>query len=244
LHGPPRPVRPTCHHGGPGPRSHAPGPGGWRSPDRWMVVPARWMWVVIKTMFSRGCWFAAEAVESGRSCTGGQTRRSPMPIGRHSKARTADQQGLTRRRFLRAAGVGTAGAMAAAGAVMGQAGAEVAGAAVPAAAQRIPARRKVVRASGQQTAAAPAAALAVSGPLSFHTIAPQRYLDTRFDGGGPFPRRAASASSSSSTSGIPTTSPPASRTRYLPRRRRSPATSPSPAGPRAGTSAPSRVTAT
>jgi hypothetical protein len=110
-----------------------------------------------------------------------------MPIGRHSKARTADQQGLTRRRFLRAAGVGTAGAMAAAGAVMGQAGAEVAGAVVPAAAQRIPARRKVVRASGQQTAAAPAAALAVSGPLSFHTIAPQRYLDTRFDGGGPFP---------------------------------------------------------
>jgi hypothetical protein len=110
-----------------------------------------------------------------------------MPIGRHSKARTADQQGLTRRRFLRAAGVGTAGAMAAAGAVMGQAGAEVAGAAVPAAAQRIPARRKVVRASGQQTAAAPAAALAVSGPLSFHTITPVRYLDTRFDGGGPFP---------------------------------------------------------
>jgi hypothetical protein len=110
-----------------------------------------------------------------------------MPIGRHSKARTADQQGLTRRRFLRAAGVGTAGAMAAAGAVMGQAGAEVAGAAVPAAAQRIPARRKVVRASGQQTAAAPAAALAVSGPLSFRTITPVRYLDTRFDGGGPFP---------------------------------------------------------
>jgi hypothetical protein len=64
---------------------------------------------------------------------------------------------------------------------MGQAGAEVAGAAVPAAAQRIPARRKVVRASGQQAAAA---ALAVSGPLSFHTITPQRYLDTRFDGGG------------------------------------------------------------
>ena len=110
-----------------------------------------------------------------------------MPIGRHSKARTADQQGLTRRRFLRAAGVGTAGAMAAAGAVMGQAGAEVAGAAVPAAAQRIPARRKVVRASGQQTPTAPAAALAVSGPLSFHTITPVRYLDTRFDGGGPFP---------------------------------------------------------
>ena len=54
-------------------------------------------------------------------------------------------------------------------------------------AQRIPARRKVVRASGQQTAAAPAAALAVSGPLSFHTITPQRYLDPRFGGGGPFP---------------------------------------------------------
>ena len=32
-----------------------------------------------------------------------------------------------------------------------------------------------------------AAALAVSGPLAFHTISPQRYLDTRFDGGGPFP---------------------------------------------------------
>jgi hypothetical protein len=58
---------------------------------------------------------------------------------------------------------------------------------VPTAAQRIPARRNVVRASGQQTAAAPSAALAVSGPLSFHTIAPQRYLDTRSDGGGPFP---------------------------------------------------------
>jgi len=38
---------------------------------------------------------------------------------------------------------------------------------------------------GQKAAAA--AALAVSGPLSFHTITPQRYLDTRFDGGGPFP---------------------------------------------------------
>ena len=107
-----------------------------------------------------------------------------MPIGRHSKGRAADVQGLTRRRFLRAAGVGTAGAMAAAGAVMGQAGAEVAGAVVPAAAQRIPARRKVVRASEQGAAAA---ALAVSGPLSFRTISPQRYLDTRSDGGGAFP---------------------------------------------------------
>ena len=109
-----------------------------------------------------------------------------MPTGRHSKGRAADDQGLSRRRFLRAAGVGTAGAMVAAGAVVGQAGAEVAGAAVPAAAApEIPARRKVVRAGGQQAAAV--APLAVSGPLSFHTISPLRYLDTRSDGGGPFP---------------------------------------------------------
>ncbi len=109
-----------------------------------------------------------------------------MPTGRHSNGRAADDQGLSRRRFLRAAGVGTAGAMVAAGAVVGQAGAEVEGAAVPgAAAPKIPARRKVVRADGGQAAAV--APLAVSGPLSFHTISPQRYLDTRFDGGGPFP---------------------------------------------------------
>jgi hypothetical protein len=108
-----------------------------------------------------------------------------MPTGRHSKGRAAKDPGVSRRRFLRAAGVGTAGAMVAAGAVAGQAGAEVAGAAVPgAAAPNIPARRKVVRAGGQQ---AGVAVLAVSGPLSFHTISPQRYLDTRFDGGGPFP---------------------------------------------------------
>jgi hypothetical protein len=76
--------------------------------------------------------------------------------------------------------------MVAAGAVAGQAGAEVAGAAVPgAAAQQIPARRKVARLELQR--AGTAAALAVSGPLAFHTISPQRYLDTRFDGGGPFP---------------------------------------------------------
>ena len=111
-----------------------------------------------------------------------------MPTGRHSKGRAADDQGLTRRRFLRAAGVGTAGAMVAAGAVAGQAGAE--GAAVPGGATpKIPARRDAVRASGQRAAAA--AALAVSGPLSFHTISPQRYLDTRFDGGGPFPPQGA-----------------------------------------------------
>ena len=109
-----------------------------------------------------------------------------MPTGRHSKGRAAEDSGLTRRRFLRAAGVGTAGAMVAAGAVAGQAGAEVAGAAVPgAAAPEIPARRKVVRVGAQRAGAA--AALAVSGPLAFHTITPQRYLDTRFDGGGPFP---------------------------------------------------------
>ena len=113
-----------------------------------------------------------------------------MPTGQHRKGRAADDQGLTRRRFLRAAGVGTAGAMVAAGAVVGQAGAEVAGAAVPgAAAPSIPARRDVVRVGGQKAAAA--AALAVSGPLSFHTISPQRYLDTRFDGGGPFPPQGA-----------------------------------------------------
>jgi hypothetical protein len=108
-----------------------------------------------------------------------------MPTGRHSKGRAADDQGLSRRRFLRTAGVGTAGAMVAAGAAVGQAGAEVAGAAVPGGdGPQIPARRKVVRATGGQRAAA---VLAVSGPLSFHTISPQRYLDTRFDGGGPFP---------------------------------------------------------
>jgi hypothetical protein len=110
-----------------------------------------------------------------------------MPTGRHGKRRAATDQGLTRRRFLRAAGVGTAGAMVAAGAVAGQAGAE--GAAVPGAALKIPARRDAVRASGQGATAA--AALAVSGPLSFHTISPQRYLDTRDDDGGPFPPQGA-----------------------------------------------------
>ena len=37
-----------------------------------------------------------------------------MPTGRHSKGRAAKDPGLSRRRFLRAAGVGTAGAMVAA----------------------------------------------------------------------------------------------------------------------------------
>ena len=40
------------------------------------------------------------------------------------------------------------------------------------AAPKIPARRNVVRAGGQ--AAAAVQALAVSGPLSLHTISPQR----------------------------------------------------------------------
>jgi hypothetical protein len=116
-----------------------------------------------------------------------------MPTGRHSKGRAADDLGLNRRRFLRAAGVGTAGAMVAAGAVVGQAGAEVAGAAVAGAAvpggsgPEIPARRQVVRTGGQRAAAVQT----VSGPLSFHTISPQRYLDTRFDGDGPFPPQGA-----------------------------------------------------
>jgi hypothetical protein len=114
-----------------------------------------------------------------------------MPTGRDDKGRAADDQGLTRRRFLRAAGVGTAGAMVAAGAVVGQAGAQDEGAAVPGgAAPKVPARRNVVRAGSQRSATA-AAALAVVGPLSFHTISPQRYLDTRFDGGGPFPPQGA-----------------------------------------------------
>jgi hypothetical protein len=32
---------------------------------------------------------------------------------------------------------------------------------------------------------------AVSGPLSLHTISPRRYVDTRYDGGGPFPPQGA-----------------------------------------------------
>ena len=81
----------------------------------------------------------------------------------------------------RAAGVGTAGAVVAATAVAGEAGAEP-----EALAASIPSRRRLGRLSPRGTEGA-VAALAVSGPLSFHTIAPQRYLDTRFDGGGPFP---------------------------------------------------------
>jgi hypothetical protein len=106
-----------------------------------------------------------------------------MAAWRRSIGPSTDDErlGVTRRRFLRAAGVGTAGAVVAAGAVAGQAGA-----APEALAQSIPMRRRVSRASPQGTEGT-AAVQAVSGPLSLHTISPRRYLDTRFDGGGPFP---------------------------------------------------------
>ena len=166
-----------------------------------------------------------------------------MPTGRHSKGRAEADSGLSRRRFLRAAGVGTAGAMVAAGAVVGQAGAQVEGAAVPGgSAPKIPARRNVVRAGGQATAAAQA--LAVSGPLSLHTISPQRYLDTRFDGGGPFPPQGAGTGFFIFDFGDPDYFAGGVANEVRPRPRRSPATSPSPAAPRAATCAPSRATAT
>jgi hypothetical protein len=106
-----------------------------------------------------------------------------MPAWRRSTPSAQDQPiGLTtRRRFLRAAGVGTAGAVVAAGAVAGQAGAAPEGLAVA-----IPTRRRLLRARPQGADGA-AAVQAVSGPLTLHTISPQRYVDTRFDGGGPFP---------------------------------------------------------
>jgi hypothetical protein len=96
-----------------------------------------------------------------------------------------EQQGVTRRRFLRAAGVGTAGAVVAAGAVGAQAGAEPA-----ALAAAVPRRHRVGNLSPQGDAGA-AAVQAVSGPLSLHTISPKRYVDTRYDGGGPFPPQGA-----------------------------------------------------
>jgi hypothetical protein len=68
-----------------------------------------------------------------------------MPAWRRSTPATDEQLGLTRRRFLRAAGVGTAGAVVVAGAVSGQAGA------APELAATIPARRKVLRARPQGT---------------------------------------------------------------------------------------------
>jgi len=104
-----------------------------------------------------------------------------MSAWRRSSPSIQDERlGLTRRRFLRAAGVGTAGAVVAAGAVAGQAGAEPDGPAKLAVA--IPLRRRRFRPGADGTAAVQA----VSGPLSLHTITPKRYLDTRSDGGGPF----------------------------------------------------------
>lgn len=104
-----------------------------------------------------------------------------MPAWRRSTPSTDERHGVNRRRFLRAAGVGTAGAVVAAGVVGGQAGAAPEGLAVP-----IPPRRKVLRATPQGTQGTEAIQV-VSGPLSLHTISPQRYLDTREDTGGAFP---------------------------------------------------------
>jgi hypothetical protein len=110
-----------------------------------------------------------------------------MPAWWRSTGPSPDDErlGVTRRRFLRAAGVGTAGAVVAAGAVAAQAGAEPAGLAV-----EMPARRRVGRLSPQGTEGT-AAVQAVSGPLSLHTISPRRYVDTRYDTGGPFPPQGA-----------------------------------------------------
>jgi hypothetical protein len=93
--------------------------------------------------------------------------------------------GVSRRRFLRAAGVGTAGAVVVGGTVAAQAGAEPAGlaAAVP--------RQHRARTLSPQSGGGTAAVQAVSGPLSLHTISPRRYVDTRYDGGGPFPPQGA-----------------------------------------------------
>jgi hypothetical protein len=110
-----------------------------------------------------------------------------MAAWRRSNGPSNDEErlGVTRRRFLRAAGVGTAGAVVAAGAVAAQAGAEPAGLAAA-----VPPRHRVGRLSPQGSEGA-AAAQAVSGPLSLHTISPKRYVDTRYDGGGPFPPQGA-----------------------------------------------------
>jgi hypothetical protein len=73
----------------------------------------------------------------------------------------------------------------AAGAVATQAGAEPAGLAAA-----VPPHHRVGRLS-PQGGEGTAAVQAVSGPLSFHTISPKRYVDTRYDGGGPFPPQGA-----------------------------------------------------
>ena len=110
-----------------------------------------------------------------------------MAAWRRSNGPSNDDErlGVTRRRFLRAAGVGTAGAVVAAGAVAAQAGAEPAGLAVS-----VPRHHRAGRLS-PQGAQGTAAVQAVSGPLSLHTISPKRYVDTRYDGGGPFPPQGA-----------------------------------------------------
>jgi hypothetical protein len=110
-----------------------------------------------------------------------------MPAWWRSNAPSTDDErlGVTRRRFLRAAGVGTAGAVVAAGAIAAQAGAVPAGLAVT-----MPPRRRVGHLSPQGTEGT-ATVQAVSGPLSLHTISPRRYVDTRYDGGGPFPPQGA-----------------------------------------------------
>jgi hypothetical protein len=110
-----------------------------------------------------------------------------MAAWRRSNGSSKDSErlGMTRRRFLRAAGVGTAGAVVAAGAVAGEAGAEP-----EALAASIPSRRRLGRLSPQGTEGA-VGVQAVSGPLSLHTISPKRYVDTRYDGGGPFPPQGA-----------------------------------------------------
>jgi hypothetical protein len=107
-----------------------------------------------------------------------------MPARRRSTPSTDERHGVNRRRFLRAAGVGTAGAVVAAGATGGQAGA------APDLVVPTPRHHRALRAKVQGTQGA-AAVQAVSGPLTLHTISPQRYIDTRFDGGGPFPPQGA-----------------------------------------------------
>jgi hypothetical protein len=108
-----------------------------------------------------------------------------MPARRRNTPSTDERQGVNRRRFLRAAGVGTAGAVVAAGVVGGHAGAAPDGLAVA-----TPPHHRTLRAKLQGTQGAEAIQ-AVSGPLSLHTISPKRYIDTRSDDGGPFPPQGA-----------------------------------------------------
>ena len=120
--------------------------------------------------------------------------------------------------------------MVTAGAAVEQAGAEVAGTAVPR--PRYPRSRPHAGSSGL-VVSGPPSPLAVGGPLSFRTIPPQRYPDTRFDGGGPFPPRRSVGKFLIFDFGNPLTTSPAPATRSCPRPGRSSATSSSPAAPRA-----------